>query len=202
MAEEVYAATGRRKAAVARVRLTHGDGTQVINGRPVHEYLGRESLILMLNQPFEVVDGAGKYNVTATVHGGGVSGQTGAIRLGIARALILLVPTWPSFVARPERFSALAMPAVRSESTAFSTSPLVSSSAFLQAIMPAPVLSRNSLTNCALTAMPSHSSLSRAPQASAATGSGRLIVASITESAMIRIIRLTALIASSLLGIG
>ena len=94
MAEEVYYATGRRKRAVARVRLTHGDGTQIINGRPVEEYLPRETLVLLMNQPFEAIEGVGKYNVTATVHGGGTSGQTGAVRLGIARALILLDPSY------------------------------------------------------------------------------------------------------------
>ena len=94
MAEEVYCATGRRKRAVARVRLTHGDGTQTINGRPVQEYLPRETLVLLLNQPFEAIDGAGKYNISAKVHGGGMSGQTGAVRLGIARALILLDPSF------------------------------------------------------------------------------------------------------------
>ena len=92
MPEEIYAATGRRKASVARVRLTLGDGTQLINGRPANEYLGRDSLLINMNMPFEAVDGVGKYNIVANVKGGGLTGQAGAVRLGIARALITMDP--------------------------------------------------------------------------------------------------------------
>ena len=92
MPEEVYTATGRRKSAVARVRLTLGDGTQKINGRPANEYLGRDSLLIDMNQPIEAVEGAGKYDIDVNVKGGGLTGQAGAVRLGIARALVTLDP--------------------------------------------------------------------------------------------------------------
>jgi small subunit ribosomal protein S9 len=92
MPEEIYSATGRRKAAVARVRLGLGDGTITINNKPADEYLGRESLLLHVNEPLETIEGMGKYTISARVNGGGVSGQAGAIRLGIARALILMDP--------------------------------------------------------------------------------------------------------------
>lgn len=79
---------GRRKAARARVRMSPGTGKIVVNGRPVDEYLTREVLVMAANQPFEATDTRGKYDVRVRCEGGGLSGQAGAIRLGIARALV------------------------------------------------------------------------------------------------------------------
>ena len=81
--------TGRRKKSVARVRLYPGTGAITINGRDVDDYFGLETLKLIMNQPFEVTDTMGKYDVVANVVGGGISGQAGAIRHGIARALLV-----------------------------------------------------------------------------------------------------------------
>jgi len=79
--------TGRRKNAVARVRLLLGSGKIVVNGKPAEEYFPRLALQTSLRQPFEVTNAAGRYDVVATVTGGGVAGQAGAVRHGIARAL-------------------------------------------------------------------------------------------------------------------
>lgn len=80
--------TGRRKSSVARVRLIPGSGNITVNGRDVHDYFGLDTLNLIINQPFGVTETAGKFDVIATVAGGGISGQAGAIRHGIARALL------------------------------------------------------------------------------------------------------------------
>ena len=87
-----FDATGRRKEAVAMVRLTPGSGTITINDQPMMHYLGRESLAMIIQQPLELVDLVGKYDVIASVNGGGISGQAGAIQLGIARALLQVNP--------------------------------------------------------------------------------------------------------------
>ena len=88
MAEKkVYCATGRRKGSSAQVRMTSGKGTITVNGVDVHEYLPYETLVMDLMQPLELTNTADKFDITITVKGGGFSGQTGAIRLGIARAL-------------------------------------------------------------------------------------------------------------------
>ncbi len=83
-----YYGTGRRKNAVAKVWLTPGEGTIVINGKPMAAYVGRKSLELIIQQPLEAVDVAGKYDVIAECNGGGISGQAGAVRHGISRALL------------------------------------------------------------------------------------------------------------------
>ena len=83
-----YCATGRRKTSVARVRLSPGTGEMSVNGSSVEEYFPRETLVMLIKQPLECVDALGKYNLRARVSGGGMSGQAGAIRLGIARALL------------------------------------------------------------------------------------------------------------------
>lgn len=80
--------TGRRKSSVARVRLIPGSGNITVNGRDVHDYFGLDTLKLVINQPFGVTETIGKFDVIATVAGGGISGQAGAIRHGIARALL------------------------------------------------------------------------------------------------------------------
>ncbi|MDQ6779654.1 MAG: 30S ribosomal protein S9 [Candidatus Eremiobacteraeota bacterium] len=83
-----FSATGRRKRAVTRVRMSLGQGEITINGRPVEAYLGRASLLQVVLQPLELTNSSARFNVTITAHGGGLSGQAGAIRHGIARALV------------------------------------------------------------------------------------------------------------------
>lgn len=84
----VYYATGRRKEAVARVRLYPGKGDFSINGRPLEEYFGREVLKRVALKPFAVTSTIGKFDVVASIVGGGLSGHAGALRHGIARALL------------------------------------------------------------------------------------------------------------------
>src|SRR6056297_1881516 len=89
MAAEVqYWGTGRRKTAVARVRLVPGDGNVVINDRDVEDYFNRKSLIQDLMSPLELTNTSDNLDVLVNVNGGGLSGQAGAVRLGIARALL------------------------------------------------------------------------------------------------------------------
>ena len=80
--------TGRRKSSTARVFLRPGKGNIVINKRSLDEYFGRETACMLVRQPLETVEVLGKFDIYATVKGGGISGQAGAIRLGIARALV------------------------------------------------------------------------------------------------------------------
>ena len=80
--------TGRRKEAVARVRLVAGTGKVTVNGREVRDYLTRDSLVLIALSPLTATSTADKYDVVARVMGGGLTGQAGAIRMGIARALV------------------------------------------------------------------------------------------------------------------
>ena len=87
--EALYYGTGRRKTSVARVRLVPGTGKVTINGRDGEEYFGREALYNYAMTPFKVTDTAGHFDVKARIDGGGVSGQAGALRHGIARALLL-----------------------------------------------------------------------------------------------------------------
>ena len=85
-------ATGRRKDAVARVWIKPGSGKVVINGRDQEVYFARPTLRLVIDQPFQVADRAGQYDVIATVKGGGLSGQAGAVKHGIAQALTKFEP--------------------------------------------------------------------------------------------------------------
>ena len=87
-----YYGTGRRKDSVARVYLRPGDGKIVVNKRPVEEYFGRDTLKMVLKQPLEILNLEGKYDVSVKVVGGGLSGQAGAIRLGIARCIQKMNP--------------------------------------------------------------------------------------------------------------
>ncbi len=84
-----YYGTGRRKDSVARVYLRPGEGNIVVNKRPLEEYFGRDTLKMILRQPLEITDSLKKYDIIVNVHGGGLSGQAGAIRHGISRALLL-----------------------------------------------------------------------------------------------------------------
>ena len=87
-AKPYFYGTGRRKKSVARVRLYPGTGVITVNGKDVDDYFGLETLKLIMNQPFEVTDTLGKFDIVANVRGGGLSGQAGAIRHGLARALL------------------------------------------------------------------------------------------------------------------
>lgn len=80
-------ATGRRKESVARVWLKRGKGNVVVNGKPQEQYFGRQTQLLVLNQPFLIAGRVGEFDVICTVKGGGLSGQAGAVRHGISRAL-------------------------------------------------------------------------------------------------------------------
>ncbi len=88
-AKPYFYGTGRRKSSVARVRLYPGSGKITINGRDVDDYFGLETLKLVINQPFGVTGTEGKFDIVANVQGGGISGQAGAIRHGVSRALLL-----------------------------------------------------------------------------------------------------------------
>ena len=88
MAKVTYDATGSRKSSVARVRLVPGEGKIVVNGRELSEYFGLKTLELVVRQPLDTTETLGKYDVLANDVGGGISGQAGAIRHGIARALL------------------------------------------------------------------------------------------------------------------
>ncbi|MBP5210171.1 MAG: 30S ribosomal protein S9 [Clostridia bacterium] len=93
-AKPYFYGTGRRKKSIARVRVYPGTGSIVINGRGIDEYFGLETLKLIVNQPFSVTDTIGKFDIVANVRGGGFSGQAGAIRHGVARALITADETY------------------------------------------------------------------------------------------------------------
>ena len=97
---EVYLGTGRRKNAIARVRLTPGDGKVVVNGKEILEHFRRETLKMDIEQPFEVTETMGKFDLSASVIGGGLSGQAGAVRLGIARALLIYSEDFRSVLRR------------------------------------------------------------------------------------------------------
>ena len=92
MAQVQYQAVGRRKKAIARVRLIPGDGKIVINGRDIDNYFGLETLKMTVRQPLALTSLEGRYDVLVNVCGGGLSGQAGAIRHGISRALIKADP--------------------------------------------------------------------------------------------------------------
>ena len=93
-AKPYFYGTGRRKSSVARVRLFPGTGTITINGQDIDDYFGLETLKLIINQPFDVNDTRGKFDIVASVRGGGFSGQAGAIRHGASRALLLADETF------------------------------------------------------------------------------------------------------------
>ncbi|MDO9287171.1 MAG: 30S ribosomal protein S9 [Thermodesulfovibrionales bacterium] len=88
MAEIKYGATGRRKTSIARVSMSPGNGQIIVNEKSLAAYFPRETLQMMIRQPLELTGMSGKYNITAKVVGGGLSGQAGALRHGISRALL------------------------------------------------------------------------------------------------------------------
>jgi small subunit ribosomal protein S9 len=89
-----FYATGRRKESTARVWLKAGSGNMVINGRAMDDYFGRETSKMVINQPLQVLEQIGKVDMTVNVRGGGLSGQAGAIRHGLSRALCAMNPTF------------------------------------------------------------------------------------------------------------
>jgi len=90
MAEISYQATGRRKTSIARVTLASGNGQIMVNKKPVDSYFPRETLRMMIRQPLELTGMIAKLNVSANVEGGGLTGQAGALRHGISRALTMM----------------------------------------------------------------------------------------------------------------
>jgi small subunit ribosomal protein S9 len=92
VAQLQYYGTGRRKHSVARVRLVPGEGRILINKRDINDYFGLETLKLIVKQPLSLTDTVSKYDVLVNTHGGGTSGQAGAIRHGISRALLKADP--------------------------------------------------------------------------------------------------------------
>ena len=88
MAEAYSYGTGRRKTSTARVFMRLGGGRIIVNGRPIDEYFGRETARMIIRQPLEVADVVDRFDINVTVKGGGASGQAGAIRHGVARALV------------------------------------------------------------------------------------------------------------------
>ena len=89
---ESWSAIGRRKSSVARVQMASGKGAIIVNKRPIENYFGRDTLKMMLGQPLELMQLTGKYDIAVKVNGGGLSGQAGAIRLGIARCIEKINP--------------------------------------------------------------------------------------------------------------
>ncbi len=96
MAEKVFGATGRRKTSVARVFLKEGKGTVLINEQTLEDYFGRETARMIVMQPFQVTQTLGTFDTEVNVRGGGISGQAGAIRHGITRALLRANPDFRS----------------------------------------------------------------------------------------------------------
>jgi len=100
MAEKAFTATGRRKTSVARVWLKQGKGLITINSRSLQEYFGRETARMIVLQPFDVTQTGTSFDVDVNVKGGGSSGQAGAIRHGITRALMLANPEFRSLLKK------------------------------------------------------------------------------------------------------
>ncbi|MFO7811663.1 MAG: 30S ribosomal protein S9 [Pelovirga sp.] len=92
MAEQKYYATGKRKTSIARVWLTPGNGVITVNKRPLDVFFGRETSKMVIRQPLELTDNLGKFDVSVNVVGGGISGQAGAIKHGITKALLEINP--------------------------------------------------------------------------------------------------------------
>mgnify|MGYP003813684909 CR=1 FL=1 len=100
MAQVQYTGTGRRKSSVARVRLVPGNGNITVNGRDVKDYIPFEALVEVIKQPLNITETNGSYDVLVNVRGGGFTGQAGAIRHGIARALLQADPEYRAVLKR------------------------------------------------------------------------------------------------------
>lgn len=98
--ETIYYATGRRKTSAARVFLKPGKGNLIINGKKYDDYLRRMQSQMVIQQPIELLEQGGKFDAEITVAGGGESGQAGAIRLGITRAMIAFNPEWKAVLKK------------------------------------------------------------------------------------------------------
>ncbi len=96
MAQDTYYATGKRKSAIARVYLRPGTGRIEVNGRAVDDYFGRQTSRMVIMQPFELTQTAGRFDATVQVRGGGLSGQAGALKHGISKALLNIDPAYRS----------------------------------------------------------------------------------------------------------
>lgn len=105
MAAVIYAATGKRKTAVARVRLMPGTGTITVNGKDVKDYFNRQTLTLMVRSPLVETGTEARYDVIASIVGGGKSGQAGALKHGVARALVEADPSLKTEVKRAGHLS-------------------------------------------------------------------------------------------------
>ena len=99
-AKPYFYGTGRRKSSIARVRIVPGTGVITINGRDIDDYFGLGTLKLIVNQPFETTGTVGTFDIICTVKGGGVSGQAGAIRHGLARALLQADPNYRTLLKK------------------------------------------------------------------------------------------------------
>ncbi len=88
MAEVKFYGTGRRKNAIAKVWIMPGEGNIEVNKKPLSEYFGKKTLVMVVKQPLELTDSASRFDIVARVKGGGTSGQAGAFRLGLAKALV------------------------------------------------------------------------------------------------------------------
>ena len=100
MSEESYYATGKRKTSVARVWLKPGEGKITINKRSIDDYLKRETAKMVIRQPLELTETLGKYDIYVNVQGGGISGQAGAIKHGISRALLEVNPDFRALLKK------------------------------------------------------------------------------------------------------
>ena len=89
-----FEATGKRKEAVARVRISSGQGKKLVNGKPLEQYLGRGDLIITVQQPLKLTETEGKIDIISWANGGGISAQAEAIRLGLAKALVKMNAEW------------------------------------------------------------------------------------------------------------
>lgn len=93
MPEPLASATGRRKSATANVQMFPGSGSITINGKPVLDYLKRETLVMIVEEPLKITESLSSYDIVARAKGGGLSGQAGAVRLGISRGLVSIDET-------------------------------------------------------------------------------------------------------------
>jgi len=105
LATVVYQATGKRKTAVATVRLMQGGGKMLVNGKPMRQYLTKDNLTMHVEKPLEITGMLGKVDIVCSARGGGLSGQAGAIRLAIARALLKMDEGFRKVLKKAELFT-------------------------------------------------------------------------------------------------
>lgn len=100
MPTKIYDATGKRKSSVARVRLMPGEGSIIINKRAINDYFKRETAKMIINQPLELTNTVGKFDIRVNVSGGGISGQAGSIKHGISKALLAVDPGYRALLKK------------------------------------------------------------------------------------------------------